>query len=76
MTCGGCLVSLVGTLTAVFAWASSARTERHMGGGFEGEGTDYSVLCTELPLVVVGGAVVPVLGWLLVAYLVGWLRRT
>lgn len=36
-----------------------------MGGGFEGEGTDLSVLWTELPLVLLAGALIPPAAWLL-----------
>ncbi|WP_030621726.1 hypothetical protein [Streptomyces fulvoviolaceus] len=59
LSCGGCLVSAVGALTALLVWASSDRTRRHMGGGFEGEGTDYGAVLTELPLVALAGALVP-----------------
>jgi hypothetical protein len=64
-----------GATVATYAWASSARTRRHMGGGFEGEGTDYTVLLTELPLVAVAGAVLPALACALVAVLLGRRRR-
>jgi hypothetical protein len=68
---GGCALSAVGAAVATYVWASSARTRRHMGGGFEGEGSDYTVLVTELPLVALAGAAVPALLCALVAVLVG-----
>jgi hypothetical protein len=37
------------------------RTQRHLGGGFENEGMDFTVLLTELPFVVLGGAFLPLL---------------
>jgi hypothetical protein len=37
------------------------RTRRHLGGGFENEGMDFTVLLTELPFVVLGGAFLPLL---------------
>lgn len=75
MSCGGCLVSAVGAVTALLVWASSDRTRRHMGGGFEGEGTDYGAVLTELPLVALAGALLPALACLLLAYLLGRRQR-
>ena len=46
-----------------------------MGGGFEGEGTDYSVLLTELPLVVAAGAALPALACALLIRVVRRRRR-
>ncbi|MCL8013909.1 hypothetical protein [Streptomyces sp. AS02] len=60
---------------ATYAWASSSRTRRHMGGGFEGEGTDYTVLITELPLVAVTGAALPALAYAVLAVLADRWRR-
>lgn len=71
MTCGGCVLSAAGAVTALFLWASSDRTHRHLGGGFEGEGTDYGAVLTELPLVVLAGAALPTLVTALVAVLLG-----
>jgi hypothetical protein len=59
--CGGCALSVVGALTALFVWLGTDRTRIHLRGGFEGEGTDYGVLITELPLVVLAGAGLPLL---------------
>ncbi|WP_405616920.1 hypothetical protein [Streptomyces sp. NBC_00076] len=61
VTCGGCLLSMVGALAATLWWLSSARTRIHLGKGFENEGMDLSVLFTELPLVFLTGAVLPAL---------------
>ncbi|MGP4048625.1 hypothetical protein [Streptomyces sp. 2A115] len=71
-SCGGCVLSIAGATAAALTWASSARTRRHMGAGFEGEGTDYSVLLTELPLVVAAGAALPALAC---ALLIHQMRR-
>ncbi|MGW0711010.1 hypothetical protein ACWD4G_34495 [Streptomyces sp. NPDC002643] len=73
LACGGCALSVVGALTATLIWSSSARTRRHLRGGFEGEGMDYTVLVTELPLVLAAGAAVPALACLLVGWV--WGRR-
>ncbi|MCD7443533.1 hypothetical protein K4B79_35645 [Streptomyces lincolnensis] len=61
VTFGGCALSLVGALTAPLLWLDTDRTRIHLGRGFEGEGTDYIVLLTELPLVVLTGAALPLL---------------
>lgn len=71
LACGGCAMSALGTTTATLLWSTSSRTRRHLGGGFEGEGTDYTVLATELPLVAMAGALIPALACLLVALLPG-----
>ncbi|MEV2245194.1 hypothetical protein [Streptomyces sp. NPDC049970] len=63
---GGCATAAVGAVTALFVWSSSRRTRLHMGGGFEGQGSDLSVLWTELPLVLLAGALLPPLAWLLI----------
>ncbi|MFC4466193.1 hypothetical protein ACFPH6_16950 [Streptomyces xiangluensis] len=74
-SCGGCVLAAAGASVAALVWASSERTQRHMGGGFEGEGTDYSVLLTELPLVVAAGAALPALACALLIRLVCRRRR-
>ena len=71
VTCAGCLLSAAGATAATLVWAATPRTRRHLGGGFEGEGTDYSAVLTELPLVALAGALVPALACLLLAYLLG-----
>jgi len=62
---GGCATALLGAVTAVYVWGSSRRTGLHMGTGLEGHGRDLSVLWTELPLVLLAGALTPPLTWLL-----------
>ncbi|MGW0826634.1 hypothetical protein [Streptomyces sp. NPDC002845] len=61
--CGGCLLSLVGLLTALYVWGTSRRTKVKLGGGFENEGMDLNALWTELPLVLTTGALLPVVVW-------------
>jgi hypothetical protein len=68
--CGCCALSAVGALTAVLVWSSTPRIERRLRGGFEGEGMDYTVLVTELPLIVAAGAALPALACLLLMFLV------
>ncbi|WP_437057384.1 hypothetical protein [Streptomyces sp. enrichment culture] len=74
-TCGGCLVSAVGVVGAVWVWGASSRTQRHLGQDFEGNGMDLGAFFVELPLVVVGGAVVPGLVYALGAWLLAGRRR-
>ncbi|MDF6020189.1 hypothetical protein [Streptomyces sp. JH34] len=62
---GGCATAALGAATALYVWGSSGRTRRHMGGGFEGQGRDLSVLWTELPLLLLAGALIPSAVWLL-----------
>ncbi|MFD9116696.1 hypothetical protein [Streptomyces bottropensis] len=71
--CGGCALSAVGAVAATLAWSTSDRTRRHLGGGFEGEGTDYTVLATELPFAALAGAALPAAVCLAIAWL--WARR-
>ncbi|WP_406218407.1 hypothetical protein [Streptomyces canus] len=61
VTCGGCALSAAGATAAPPLWLSMPRTQRHLGGGFENEGMDLTVLLTELPFVVLGGAFLPLL---------------
>ncbi|MFJ4201714.1 hypothetical protein ACIP2Y_19050 [Streptomyces sviceus] len=69
VTCGGCALSAVGATAAPLLWLSMPRTRRHLGGGFENEGMDYSVLLTELPFVVLAGAFLPLLAFTLLSRL-------
>ncbi|MFF8171703.1 hypothetical protein [Streptomyces chartreusis] len=71
LTCGGCLLTVLGSTAATLLWASSDRTRRHLGAGFEGEGTDYVAALTELPLVAAAGALVPALACALALRLTG-----
>ncbi|MEV0226454.1 hypothetical protein [Streptomyces sp. NPDC050704] len=66
---------MAGAAAATLIWASLPRTRRHMGGGFEGEGTDYTVLLTELPFAVAAGAALPALAWALLVHLMRRRRR-
>ena len=72
VTCGGCALSAAGVTAAPLLWLSMPRTQRHQGGGFENEGMDFTVLLTELPFVVLGGAFLPLLVFTL---LVRWVDR-
>ncbi|MFG3164490.1 hypothetical protein ACGFY8_31950 [Streptomyces sp. NPDC048232] len=69
MTCGGCVVAAVGAVVALVLWWQSARTQRHLGMAFENNGMDVTTALVELPLVAVGGAVLPGLVWGLGAWL-------
>ncbi|MGW1816414.1 hypothetical protein ACWCQM_22950 [Streptomyces sp. NPDC002125] len=62
---GGCAAAALGAATALYVWGASTRTGLHMGTGLEGNGRDLSVLWTELPLVLLAGALIPPLTWLL-----------
>ncbi|MFE4453509.1 hypothetical protein [Streptomyces sp. NPDC056796] len=62
---GGCAAAALGAVTALYVWGSSRRTGLHMGTGLEGNGRDLSVLFTELPLVLLAGALIPPVSWLL-----------
>ncbi|MFD6277727.1 hypothetical protein ACFWFI_19465 [Streptomyces sp. NPDC060209] len=68
---GGCATAALGAVTALYVWGSSRRTGLHMGAGFEGHGRDLSVLWTELPLVLLAGALMPTVTWLLTLRLLG-----
>ncbi|MEU0411258.1 hypothetical protein ABZ307_26035 [Streptomyces griseorubiginosus] len=72
VTCGGCALSAAGAIGAPSLWLSLPRTRRHLGGGFENEGMDWTVLLTELPFVILGGAFVPLLVF---ALLMRWRDR-
>jgi hypothetical protein len=72
VTCGGCLVSAVGVVGALWLWGASDRTQRHLGNEFENNGQDFGAVLTELPFVFLAGAVVPAVVWALGARL---LRR-
>ncbi|MEV7732362.1 hypothetical protein AB0O75_09710 [Streptomyces sp. NPDC088921] len=71
VTCGGCALSAAGATAAPLLWLSMPRTRRHLGGGFENEGMDLSVLFTELPFVLLGGAFLPLLVLTLLVRLTG-----
>ncbi|MEG3628589.1 hypothetical protein V5O46_13040 [Streptomyces sp. C6-003] len=67
--CAGCLIALVGASAAVLTWAPHARVS--VTGGFEGMHRDLSVLYVDLPLIALGGALVPVAVWSLGLRLLG-----
>ncbi|MEU9554679.1 hypothetical protein [Streptomyces fumanus] len=71
VTCAGCLLSAAGAASALWLWGSSGRTWRHLGHGFEGEGTDYGAVLLEFPLVLTGGALLPALLWASAVRLLG-----
>ncbi|MFE0700711.1 hypothetical protein [Streptomyces sp. NPDC058872] len=57
----GCLFTAVGAaVTGVFALSRAAYT---LEGGFEGQARDWGVILVELPLVLLGGLLVPPLIW-------------
>ncbi|MCH0565266.1 MULTISPECIES: hypothetical protein [unclassified Streptomyces] len=66
----GFLVAGLGAAAALLAWAPLARV--NVEGGFEGIHRDLGVLYVDLPLVAVGGALVPLACWLLT---LRWSRR-
>ncbi|MPY65045.1 hypothetical protein [Streptomyces spongiae] len=65
----GCLLAGLGAATAALAWAPRAAIS--VDGGFEGHARDLSVLFVDLPLVLLGGALVPLLAWALTTRWVG-----
>ncbi|GAA2120478.1 hypothetical protein [Streptomyces synnematoformans] len=67
---GGCLLALLGAAAAPVAWAPRAAVS--VDGGFEGHARDLSVLYVDLPLVVLGGALLPLGVWVLG---LRWVRR-
>ncbi|MFF7360292.1 hypothetical protein [Streptomyces sp. NPDC008125] len=69
----GCLLAGFGAMAAPLLWAPRAAI--NVEGGLEGHARDLSVLWIDLPLVVLGGAVVPLLVWALTRRLT-YRRRT
>ncbi|WP_395572963.1 hypothetical protein [Streptomyces sp. BK79] len=68
--CAGSLAAgLVGGPAALLAWAPHARVR--VTGGFEQQHRDLSVLYVDLPLVALGGALVPAAAWALGLRLLG-----
>ncbi|MFI9027792.1 hypothetical protein [Streptomyces sp. NPDC053560] len=59
--CAGCSLAALGAATAALVWAPHAAVSVH--GGFEGESHDPAVLFIDLPLVLLGGALLPLLVW-------------
>lgn len=68
--CAGTLIAgAAGASIAVLAWAPQARVS--ITGGFEQIHRDLSVLYVDLPLIALGGALVPVVAWSLTLRLLG-----
>ncbi|EPD67088.1 hypothetical protein HMPREF1211_01346 [Streptomyces sp. HGB0020] len=59
----GCLLAGLGATAAPLVWAPRAAVS--IDGGFEGHARDLSVLFIDLPLIVLGGALVPLFAWAL-----------
>lgn len=68
--CAGCLLAGLGAAAAPLVWAPRAAVS--IDGGFEGHARDLSVLFIDLPLIVLGGALVPLLAWALATR---WVHR-
>ncbi|MEV1052515.1 hypothetical protein [Streptomyces sp. NPDC049887] len=68
--CAGCLLAAGGAATALLAWAPLARIS--VDGGFEQWHRDLSVLYLDLPLIALGGALLPLAVW---AAGLRWLHR-
>lgn len=60
---------MIGASTALLTWAPLARVS--VTGGFEQQHRDLSVLYVDLPLVALGGALVPAVVWTLGLRLLG-----
>src|SRR5688572_14661284 len=59
----GCLLAGLGAATAALVWAP--RAAFRINGGFENHARDLSVFYVDLPLIVLGGALVPSVVWAL-----------
>ncbi|MET8137333.1 MULTISPECIES: hypothetical protein [unclassified Streptomyces] len=57
----GRLLAGLGAVTAVLVWAPRAAFS--IDGGFEGHARNLRVVYLDLPLIVLGGALVPLLAW-------------
>lgn len=66
----GHLLAAFGATAAAMVWASRAAFS--LDGGFEGHARDLTVLFVDLPLILLGGVLTPLLTWTLVGR---WLRR-
>ncbi|MEZ7004946.1 hypothetical protein [Streptomyces sp. AD55] len=67
--CAGLAVAGAGAAGAVLAWAPHARV--NVTGGFAGSHRDLSVLYVDLPLIALGGALLPLLAGTLALRLLG-----
>ncbi|MFF2522743.1 hypothetical protein [Streptomyces liangshanensis] len=59
----GCLLAGLGAAAAPSVWAPRAAFS--IDGGFEGHARDLSVIYIDLPLIALGGALLPLLAWAL-----------
>lgn len=66
----GCFLAGLGATTAALVWAPRAAFS--IDGGFEGHARDLSALFVDLPLIVLGGALVPAFAWALTTK---WVHR-
>ncbi|MFJ9031627.1 hypothetical protein ACIRQP_24535 [Streptomyces sp. NPDC102274] len=66
----GCFLAGLGAATAALVWAPRAAFS--IDGGFEGHARDLSVLFVDLPLIALGGALVPLFAWSLTTK---WVHR-
>ncbi|MFC9297116.1 hypothetical protein ACFTWH_17485 [Streptomyces sp. NPDC057011] len=66
----GRLLAALGATIAALVWAPRAAFS--IDGGFEGHARDLSVVFVDLPLIVLGGALLPFLTWRLTTR---WTRR-
>ncbi|MGV9266194.1 hypothetical protein ACWDRR_16200 [Kitasatospora sp. NPDC003701] len=66
----GRLLAGLGATTGALVWAP--RAAFGIDGGFEGHARDLSLLFVDLPLIVLGGALVPLVTWTLTTR---WVRH-
>ena len=59
----GYVLAVLGAVAGALVWAPRAAFS--IDGGFEGHARDLSVLFVDLPLIVSGGALIPLLSWTL-----------
>ncbi|MFE7527375.1 hypothetical protein ACFU7Y_16880 [Kitasatospora sp. NPDC057542] len=60
----GCLLAGLGAMAGLLVWAPRAAFS--IDGGFEGHARDLSVLFVDLPLILLGGTMVPLFTWTLI----------
>ncbi|MEU1279493.1 hypothetical protein [Streptomyces sp. NPDC005805] len=60
---GGCLFSGLGALAGLVVWVPRAAFS--IDGGFEAHARDLSVVYLDLPLILLGGTLMPAVVWLL-----------
>ncbi|MFB6892034.1 hypothetical protein ACFCX4_22305 [Kitasatospora sp. NPDC056327] len=62
---GACILAGLGALAGLLVWAPRAALS--IDGGFEDHARDPSVLFLDLPLILLGGTVLPLFTWTLAA---------